>query len=223
MRCIKKYPRESSSTSDSSSSSDSSSESESEKKEDNTKKVTQPQAKAIKESSSSSSSSSDDSSSDSSENEKMKKDSESESDSDSDSDDSDDSDSDSSSSSSSAPSIRQKGKKKDLRSKSVAEQQPDQRLSPSPPPQLSSAAPFAQSIFASASDETFDQPSQQSSLRESFRTHWLSSIADNFSNDLDKLRTEPQMNEDKLRILINALSDNSTAIKDNEGDLVMEE
>lgn len=182
--------------------------------------------------SSSSSSSSESSSSEESENEEEKEEKgkkveklaseKSSSDSDSDSDSSvSSSSSDSSSGSSSAPSIRVKGKKKTQHS--VTQQQ--QRQSLSPQPSTANDAFIPTSIFndSGASLSLDGDKKTENPIRTAFRSHWMATIADSFSGDLEKLSTEPHMNGDKLKLLIGALSTNNTAIQDDEVDLVLSE
>ncbi|TIB02848.1 hypothetical protein E3P96_02023, partial [Wallemia ichthyophaga] len=128
----------------------------------------------------------------------------------------------SSSSSSSAPSIRVKGKKKTQHS--ITQQQ---RQSPSPPPETANDAFIPSSIFNDTSGASSKQLpvadiyTPENPLRAAFKSQWMASIADNFSGDLEKLSAEPHMNGDKLRLLIAALSTNSTAIRDDEAELVL--
>jgi len=71
--------------------------------------------------------------------------------------------------------------------------------SPSPPP------PVIPSIIPTTVI-TEDQRAQDAALKDKFKKFWMLSVADAFQGDLEQLRKEPNMNTNRLSLLIDSLA-----------------
>ncbi|KAH9034772.1 hypothetical protein EDB85DRAFT_1946692 [Lactarius pseudohatsudake] len=88
--------------------------------------------------------------------------------------------------------------------------------SPSPSPPPVGLPPFLPSEGSgSRADE------EEQALRNRFRQFWMASVADAFSDDLERIRKEPSMTKSRLALLIDSLASGGERGEMNEMEVVL--
>ncbi|KAH9167038.1 hypothetical protein EDB89DRAFT_2115688 [Lactarius sanguifluus] len=84
--------------------------------------------------------------------------------------------------------------------------------SPSPSPPPVDLPPFLSSEGSSGRTE------EEQALRNRFRQFWMASVADAFSDDLERIRKEPSMTKSRLALLIDSLASGGEVFSSRAGE-----
>ncbi|KAI9438280.1 hypothetical protein H4582DRAFT_1954033 [Lactarius indigo] len=84
--------------------------------------------------------------------------------------------------------------------------------SPSPSPPPVDLPPFLPPEGSSSRAE------EEQALRNRFRQFWMASVADAFSDDLERIRKEPSMTKSRLALLIDSLASGSEVFSSHAGE-----
>ncbi|KAH9000559.1 hypothetical protein EDB86DRAFT_2904606 [Lactarius hatsudake] len=84
--------------------------------------------------------------------------------------------------------------------------------SPSPSPPPVDLPPFLPSEGSSGRTE------EEQALRSRFRQFWMASVADAFSDDLERIRKEPSMTKSRLALLIDSLASGGEVFSSRAGE-----
>ncbi|KAH8990733.1 hypothetical protein EDB92DRAFT_1862918, partial [Lactarius akahatsu] len=84
--------------------------------------------------------------------------------------------------------------------------------SPSPSPPPVDLPPFLPSEGSSSRAE------EEQALRNRFRQFWMASVADAFSDDLERIRKEPSMTKSRLALLIDSLASGGEVFSSHAGE-----